>query len=87
MKVIFLSLATAYILVEILGWHRAIKRILGLKPERRIKPLDCFGCLAFWISIGLVFAPEAWLAKPIIVTATAVLGYKIGKRITEWKLK
>lgn len=80
-------MAAAYTLVEIAHWHRAFNRILRREPHKRIKPLDCFGCLSFWISIPATFAPTTWIDKGTIIAATAVIAHFIGKQITESKLK
>lgn len=85
MKIIILALCASFILVEVVGWHLKIKK--WLKITGRIKPLDCFACLSFWISIVLLFVPTKFINLALIPAVTAIIGQALGKIITDWKLK
>ena len=48
----------AFTFVEVLGVHKVIKRFYNFAPGRRLKPLDCVTCMAFWACIVLLILPN-----------------------------
>jgi len=67
----------AYTFVEVLGVHKVIKRFYNYAPGRRLKPLDCVGCMSFWSCIALMILPEHYSTVIATLLGAAYLGGKI----------
>jgi len=67
----------AFTFVEIIAVHKVIKRFYNFAPGRRLKPLDCVTCMAFWACIALLILPDQWSNVIAATLGAAYLGGKI----------
>lgn len=71
------SVLFAYSFVEVLGVHKVIKRFYDYAPGRRLKPLDCVTCMAFWSCILLLILPHQCSIVIAAIFGAFYLGGKI----------
>jgi hypothetical protein len=67
----------AFTFVEVLGVHKVIKRFYNYAPSRRLKPLDCVTCMAFWSCFVLLILPNQCSTVVAALLGAAYLGGKI----------
>jgi hypothetical protein len=67
----------AYTFVEVLGVHKVIKRFYNYPAGKRLKPLDCTMCMAFWLCIVFLLLPDVCSNVAATIFGAAYLGGKI----------
>ena len=72
------AFCTAYYLVNVVQLAMAIKRVLKLPPEKRMKPIDCVQCLSVWFALILYFLP---------IQVSACLAVSFGAGFISTKIK
>lgn len=69
----------SYYFVVVAQMPMVIKRILKLKPVKRIKPFDCVQCLSVWTAAVFYFLPAGVTQFIAVVFLAGFIGSKLNK--------